>query len=500
MVRTHAGGKESRLNKHIGWYAVLFAACVASRLASTIYYIEDTDSLRFALSVTDAYDVVALQPHFPGYPAFWLVAKALYLATERFAVAFSLIGGIAIFVVIYYALHILALVAPDEQERDPLLRPAGGVLAGLIFFNPLMWLMGNRYMPDLMGLAGALAAFYYLAVTLQKGREAHRMAAVGLLLTGLLAGLRLSYLPLLLPPVLLVLARKKHRLRLVGWGAAGVVVWLIPMVLDTGWPELLAVARRQTVGHFTEFGGTIQTDPQLGRRLTGFLEGLWADGLGGYWTGRHPITGLVGLGFLGVFGVGARRVVRARDAQFLWTLIGLTWVVYAVWIGLYQNVIYKSRHVLPLLPFVLLVAALGADTLLRRRRYIYRVAVSLFLASCVVVTGVLIVQHRQPSAVAQAEMYIQTYADRHEEPLYVVSIPLVNDYLAAHKIEARFLSVESPADRRQARRAAGTAPLIVVGTYPQLLQAAPDQRHVFYHNPYVNRMWSEIEVQVYNGK
>ena len=36
---------------------------------STIYYIEDLDSLRFALSMID-YDVAKLQPHFPAYPVF----------------------------------------------------------------------------------------------------------------------------------------------------------------------------------------------------------------------------------------------------------------------------------------------------------------------------------------------------------------------------------------------------------------------------------------------
>ena len=46
---------------------LLFATCVLTRIASTIYYIEDADSLRFALGILD-YDVVKYQPHFPGYP------------------------------------------------------------------------------------------------------------------------------------------------------------------------------------------------------------------------------------------------------------------------------------------------------------------------------------------------------------------------------------------------------------------------------------------------
>jgi len=49
----------------IAWGALVIG-CMASRLATTITYIEDPDSLRFALSVADSYDVAALQPHFPG--------------------------------------------------------------------------------------------------------------------------------------------------------------------------------------------------------------------------------------------------------------------------------------------------------------------------------------------------------------------------------------------------------------------------------------------------
>ena len=77
------------------WIA-LFALCVGSRLASTIFYIEDPDSLRFALSMVD-YDVARLNPHFPAYPVFCFVAKGIYLILGSYAVAFSLVGGLSTF-------------------------------------------------------------------------------------------------------------------------------------------------------------------------------------------------------------------------------------------------------------------------------------------------------------------------------------------------------------------------------------------------------------------
>ena len=52
-------------------WSLIFISCIGSRLLSTIYYIEDLDSLRFALSMVD-YDVAKLQPHFPAIPCFLL--------------------------------------------------------------------------------------------------------------------------------------------------------------------------------------------------------------------------------------------------------------------------------------------------------------------------------------------------------------------------------------------------------------------------------------------
>jgi len=62
-------------------WIILLAVCMGSRLWSAIYYIEDPDSLRFALGVID-FDVVRIQPHFPAYPVFCFFAKLLICCAE----------------------------------------------------------------------------------------------------------------------------------------------------------------------------------------------------------------------------------------------------------------------------------------------------------------------------------------------------------------------------------------------------------------------------------
>ena len=67
------------LTKNQTLFAV-FLLCIITRLLSSIFYIEDIDSLRFALSIYE-YDITKLQPHFPGYPIFSFFVKIIYFLT-----------------------------------------------------------------------------------------------------------------------------------------------------------------------------------------------------------------------------------------------------------------------------------------------------------------------------------------------------------------------------------------------------------------------------------
>jgi hypothetical protein len=115
----------------------------------------------------------------------------------------------------------------------------------------------------------------------------------------------------------------------------------------------------------------------------------------------------------------------------------------------------------------------------------------------VAVAFVLVGQHQDPTAVAQAKTYVASQSEN--EPVQVVSVPLINDYLRAQQVDARYLSVEDAADVRRLRRPdAPDRKTLVVGTYASVLKRRPDSVRTFYHNPFVNRMWPEVTVYVYN--
>jgi len=470
-------------------WGLLLLACVGSRAATTITYVEDPDSLRFALTVAEEFDVAALQPHFPGYPVFWFVTELFAAPTGYFSGSFSVVGGLATAGLVWGLLHLWG---------HDLLSTEGLALAAVVFFNPLLWLMGNRYMPDLLGTAGAVAVLAVLVEALRRtGPSARRWAVAGMALAGLLAGLRLSYLPLLLLPVLSVLWHVEGRARQIAAGGLGVLVWLVPMTLDTGFWPLVDVAWSQTTGHFTEFGGTVQTESDLSRRAAGFVQGVWADGLGGWWPGRHPLTIFSGLGMLGAGGLGAGRFwARGRLSSRRAGLLGAAVLLYGLWIFFFQNVVHKSRHVLPLLALLLPLPAAGLAVLWQPRAWLRRSALVATLGGYATVTLVLVIQHRSPTAIAQAKRYVEDQTARHNT-VRVASKPLVNTYLRRQQVEARYLSVDDSADVRRLRRAKRGRTL-VVGTYAALLDRAPTARRRFYHNPYVNRMWPEVTVYVYD--
>ena len=462
-------------------------------MLSTIYYIEDLDSLRFALSIVD-YDVAKLQPHFPAYPVFCWTVKLLYTIIRRYALAFSLVGGLSTFFTIFFTLKIANI------QNTTLF---GKIAIFVVLMNPLLWLMGNRYMPDAMGVACLLASLYFAtAQTESKTDTSGFRNVVGFCLAGILIGIRLSYLPLL-GPALLMQLKHPGRLKCIIAGMVGILVWFIPLLSITGWDPLVTAAQTQSHGHFSDFGGTVSTHPELWFRFTKLFESIWADGFGLYWQGRHLITACTAIVLIGIITINWRALkiwitekLSQDDFRFL-NPIFIGCIVYLVWIFLGQNVIHKSRHVLPVLPFLCLgIARACRKTVGLWRKFRYPFAwgtVIIFLLCYSYVTLYTVVQHTRPTAIAQVHQYLRDKQGHQDDKLHIVSVPLIKYYLVSQAIEAVYIPIKSEADLSELDKL--ETGFIVIGS--PLPNRAPKVEKVFYHNPYVNRMWSEIPLFVY---
>ena len=459
-------------------YFLLFLCCIVSRIATTIYYIEDTDSLRFALSIGD-YDITKLQPHFPGYPIYCFIAKILFFFTKSMAVSFSIIGAVSIFSIIYFLLKIY---------KVDLWTINGVIFSSLVFFNPLLWLMSNRYMPDLMGLAFAVSAFYFLSDK--------KNILFGFLITGLLAGVRLSYLPILIVPICYRIYLSKRKLSLLFAGLVGFLIWLIPLIWITSFENLFSAAFKQTHGHFLDFGGTIITEDNWIKRLSIFIRSIWSDGLGGYWFGRSLQTIFLSIPMLYIMFFGLREIKISRwNKNYLIMICFL--FVYGFWVFFFQNVIYKSRHILPLLVPLLITLFQGGAILIKKENFLNKIIIGLFFISMINITSVLVLQHKNPSAISR----IKDQLIAKDDGSIIVSTPLINYYLKYNGVVGDFLNIESENDIKKiiSQEIDG---FYLIGDFKDSFishyQIVNDS--VYFHNPYVNRMWASINMSTLEKK
>lgn len=460
----------------------LFILCVISRLITSINYLEDIDSMRFALSLFD-YDILELRPHFPGYPMFCFFAKIIYFLTGSVQITFSIIGGIATFLIIYYSNLIYELITKKKSSY----------LSVLIFFNPLIWNLGNRYMSDLFGLSLLITITYFFFLGIHSKNR--KQLIIAIFLVGILSGVRISFLPFFIPFFLFVFFQSQ--LNFINSSAillAGVMVWMIPLIFFTGYENLYQISKNHISGHFFKWGGSVITsDFSLLNRLLKVIESIWADGVGGFWKGRSPLTIVLSIGWISsIYSFLKTKNVANYKIKILINILIASVLVYFGWIFLFQNVVYKPRHIIPFLPFILMLSSVGFASMIRQYR-LYKMLIYLFICCLSVVTTYLNWQHKSPSAICQLKDYV--FNDVSTMKIFCSS-NLVNSYLKKHKGSENivFLNENNSSEIKRYYKLGYN--IYSTANLKNLNMTIKFQNN-FYHNPYVNRLWSTMRIYQY---
>ena len=110
-----------------------------------------------------------------------------------------------------------------------------------------------------------------------------------------------------------------------------------------------------TLGHFYDYGGSIITDNDLNKRVIRLIESIWSDGMAGYWIGRSWKTLIISFFLILLLLIGLYETIKNIKFEKSLKLIFLCTLLYMLWIFLFQNIIYKSRHILPILLFIFLI-------------------------------------------------------------------------------------------------------------------------------------------------
>lgn len=216
--------------------AALAAVFLTAHLACLSPTLEDIDSVNFALGVRD-FDVAQHQPHPPGSPVFIALAKGstgvfnaigIPGAPSRAIAFWSALGGALM-------LPLLALLF-EGLDGDRRRASLAAVVAALA---PLAWFTASRPMSDVAGLAIALAA-QVLILRAWNGSAASGSLIAGAFVAGLAAGVRIQTAALTGPVLAMSMLRApaaitvRARLLAAAAALAGVLLWLVPLLVSTG--------------------------------------------------------------------------------------------------------------------------------------------------------------------------------------------------------------------------------------------------------------------------
>lgn len=208
--------------------------------------LEDLDSVNFAMGV-ERFDVAQHRPHPPGYPVFIAASRASTRAVAAVAPQWSrerrAAAGLAVWGALAAGCGVWVFAAFWRAVGLP---PVQATLAALLaIVSPLFWLTASRPLSDAPGLVGAVAVQAALVLGLRQWREQQRGGVPRLwwlaaFAAGVLIGVR-SQTMWLTGPLLCwcagELAGQRQwtpTLGLFATAAAGVLVWLVPMVAMTG--------------------------------------------------------------------------------------------------------------------------------------------------------------------------------------------------------------------------------------------------------------------------
>ena len=377
-----------------------------------------------------------------------MIANIIYYIINNLGMTFSLIGGLSIFLIIVYTFKIF---------KVKLESPLGITLCVSIFLNPMMWILSNRYMPDLMGLSIFIIAFYYLMI---------KDPIKGGFFTGILFGTRLSFFPLLLLPSFYIVSKSKKNQYYIFSLIMGISIWLLPMIWLTGFENLINIAFKHTTGHF--------------------------------WFERSKLTLLLSILYIPLIIFGTKAFLKLIRKNETIKILFYSIIIYIIWILLFQNIIYKSRHVLPIVYFIILILSLGINfnhVKYRKKMISYMLIVFTVLGS---ITLNLVNQHKNYTAISQIKEFLIT----DNSMKTIISIPLVNYYLKFNGVKANYINIESESDLHNINKSELKNNFIVIGNFKYYFI---DQYEIFYdrlffHNPYVNRMWSEMELYEFKNE
>ena len=350
-------------------------------------------------------------------------------------------------------------------------------------------------MSDLFGLSVLTGICYYFLKSLDQKDKKNLFFAFFLL--GILIGIRASFLPFLFPLIIFFFIKDmKYLIHFILFTFLGVIIWLVPLVSITEPIQLYNLAINDTSGHFNVWGGTIiSSESNLMNRFYKTFESIWADGLGAWWSGRSLIT-IVPSICISIYIFNGLMFLRKNKIKKKYYLILACMITYFIWIVFFQNVVYKPRHVVPLIPFIIILMDMGFNSSIKRT---YGKIISIiFCLSIIVVVGNLTYQHKYKKTAINQMKEVVTNHKSPRKAFY--SSKLMRDYVDSHINDYGFLEKYSNSTENYFTIRKRYHENFVIFSTIELDENLFNlvDKKIFFHNPYINRLWSTVHLYIYS--
>ena len=146
-----------------------------------------------------------------------------------------------------------------------------------------------------------------------------------------------------------------------------------------------------------------------------------------------------------------------------------------------------------------IIIVIGIEFVLKKKSKLLNAITIIFLFSLVQITSNIVRDHKKPVAISQLKDDLINSSSRKT----IVSTPLINFYLQTHDIDASYINVLKQDQINELLNSASKKDILIVGNFTNNFSEKYNiiQSKTYYHNPYVNRMWSKIETfSVSNNK
>jgi hypothetical protein len=474
-----------------GTTLLLFIIGISSyfRLLHSSTYARSWDQVDFALAL-DRFDLLAMQPHFPGYPYFVLGGMLFHQWIDDPSRALAIFNSV---MVMLSTFPIYWLSRRYLSSFKSLL--SSTAVQSLSY----LWIMSTESMSEASAIS---VLWWYLWSLQQTGEKQTKNLLLPLLLFSLLMGIRLSYIPFGLGIIFLFLSKRGlfsskisysiYIIRQLILALIFQLIWVFGLVVTEGSiVNFLSLSMQFINGHFSDWGGAITADPMpLYERLYVLViyNILWV-GVSG-----KSIYSAVLIGLLIVFVV--FNLIKGKGITPSNRVVAcLLFVAYFGWALFAQN-IDKPRHSLPLVvlfTFYLVILALRTKSL----KGFHYILISLFIV-IQSVNGYGYVKEKASSVPATYQL--MNYLKDYEEPfvIYTWEEARIMDYLKAEYPYERVLTYDyflSNVSQRQDKRILLTDH-VLKGFQNQGIHTDDKAKELktFYSNPLFDPVYHKITI------